>query len=221
MNWLIWKEYRMNRLILGAGVVLLLLPHAIALLNEMHRLERWPGYFEVSSMFSLMVTQIVLAMLGGNAIAGERSDRSAEFAAYLPFSRLQHLASKLLFAPLAVVAIWGVNLPIVHLVQETGRQHGDAFAVACVMIAVTSLTFFCVSWFFSSWVRSSLLAIVTGLIAPMAIIWTIGGVVWWLDIRLPVHEEEIVMSWYAGLCIGLSLAGFIAGTWHYLRRVEP
>ena len=57
----------------------------------------------------------MLALLGGNSIAGERVDRSAEFLAYLPVSRGRILASKLLVALAAVPLIWLPNLVILAI----------------------------------------------------------------------------------------------------------
>ncbi len=52
---------------------------------------------------------------GANAIARERADRSAEFLAYLPISRVRILASKAAL-PLAVVSVvWAAALAA-HLV---------------------------------------------------------------------------------------------------------
>ena len=45
-----------------------------------------------------MISQLSIALIGGNAISGERVDRSAEFLYSLPIARRKLLASKLLFA---------------------------------------------------------------------------------------------------------------------------
>ena len=85
MNWMIWKEYRLNRLILIVGAVLLILPHAIALVltwrgvgpDVGYAAQRMPKNFLVAGMYSLVISQLTLALLGGHAIACERADRSA------------------------------------------------------------------------------------------------------------------------------------------------
>ena len=63
-------------------------------------------------MYSLALSQLTVALLGGNAIAGEAADCSAEFIAYLPLSRPRLLAGKLSLAFSAAVSIWGPNLLI-------------------------------------------------------------------------------------------------------------
>jgi ABC-type transport system involved in multi-copper enzyme maturation permease subunit len=235
MSWLIWKEYRVNRLIIFVGLGLLLIPHAIALIVALRHPERWKDHFEVSMGFSFYTTQLVFALLGGNAIAGERADRSAEFLATLPFSRWQNLLSKLVLAPLAVVAIWGLNFVVLVLLSgqwpdlreflsrlESARPEDvrQAFVVFG-LFAVTGLTFFCVGWLLSSLLNSPVFSICAGLIAPLAVIMTIAGAIWWLDVETHRPNEFLPAYWYLGVCFTLSVASFITGTVHYLRRVEP
>ena len=85
MKWLLWREYRLNRWILITGAVLLLLPYLITLI-----VLCWPNAIStganhivdsliVAAFYSLGISQLTVALLGGNAIAGERADRSAEF----------------------------------------------------------------------------------------------------------------------------------------------
>ena len=237
MNWLIWKEYRLNRLILGVGLFLLLLPHAIALVVGLRHPEHWSEYFEGSMVFSFYITHVILALLGGNAIAGERVDRSAEFLATLPLSRRRNLASKLVLSPLAFAVIWGVNLLIFlfvsgsspglnEIVREFMARPSLLFRWELLLffgcVGGTGLTFFCVGWFASSFLNSSVYASALGLISPLVIIWSILGVFWWLHGgTLDDLGGSVVAFWYAGICITLSAAAFIAGTWYYLRRVEP
>ena len=236
MNWLIWKEYRVNRLIIFIGLGLLLVPHAIALIITLRHPDQMKECFGASMGSSFFVTQIVFALLGGNAIAGERSDRSVEFLACLPFSRWKNLLSKLVFAPLAVVAICGVNFIVLlhvsgersnieqfsmHDIITTFEMHPESLIDLAVFI-VTPLTFFCVSWLFSSFMSSVVLSAATGLFTPVVVIWGVIGVGWWMNIDLDTNDANIyVASWYSGICAVLSLASFIAGTWYYLRRVEP
>ncbi|NLE37576.1 MAG: ABC transporter permease subunit [Pirellulaceae bacterium] len=238
MNWLIWKEYRLNRLILGAGLFLLLLPHAIALVNGLRHLGNWSHYFEQSMMFSFYVTHVILALLGGNSIAGERGDRSAEFLATLPLSRRRNLASKLVLGPLAVAVIWGVNLLIflfvsgaspglTEILREFAARPDLLFRRELLLffgcVGGTGLAFFCVGWSASSFLNSSVYASAIALMTPLTVIMGIQGVIWWTETRFYGRWEEpaTVACWYASICITLSVAAFIAGTWYYLRRVEP
>ncbi len=115
MKWLLWKDYRVNRAIFIAALVLLVGPHAVvAIAIWLGGLRRgdWAEGFMISSFYSLGLLQVAMALLGGNSIAGERVDRSAEFLAYLPVSRGRILASKFLVALAAVPLIWLPNLVV-------------------------------------------------------------------------------------------------------------
>jgi ABC-type transport system involved in multi-copper enzyme maturation permease subunit len=233
MNWLIWKEYRNNRVIFGAGLALLLLPHAIALFAGLRHPDLWTESFQPATVASIVITSILLALLGGNAIAGERADRSAEFLACLPISRRRHLASKLILAPLWLVVILGFNLAIVLFASGSDIRPGEFIAdilqdserwefllgVGCYVGTIAA--FFCVGWFWSSLLSSPTLASAFGLIAPPVIIGGINGVIWLTGVQFSLNEEVVIACWYAGVTLTLSMACFVAGSWYYLRRVEP
>ena len=109
MKSLLWREYRLNRWILVSGGVAILLSYAIAALSLLFDVDRASAFF-VAYVASSIFSAMMLTLLGGNAIAGERTDRSAEFMAYLPFGRRRMLASKLFFALSTIVALCIVNL---------------------------------------------------------------------------------------------------------------
>ena len=92
MRWLLWKDYRHNQLILGTAVVLLVVPYLLVLaraavwilFNGTPRTapdvwDVWGQSFAIAGIWSLVALQVTLALFGGHAIAGERTDRSAEF----------------------------------------------------------------------------------------------------------------------------------------------
>jgi ABC-type transport system involved in multi-copper enzyme maturation permease subunit len=234
MRWLIWKEYRNNRLIIVVGLGMLFLPHLIALAVGLRHPEFWKDCFQNSLGTSLFVTQVVLAFLGGNAIAGERTDRSAEFLACLPISRWRNLVSKLVLAPLAIVVICAVNFLILvfvsgvfpEFVKELGHARPDElqdFLFGCGCAAVTALTFFCVSWLFSSLLTSAVFSIAGGVLAPLAVLMVLQGAFWWFTGAEPggPRDFESYWRWYFAVCLVLSAASFVSGTIFYLRRVEP
>jgi ABC-type transport system involved in multi-copper enzyme maturation permease subunit len=240
MNWLFWKEYRQNRVIVIALLVMLIVPHLFglyAMWAGWHRvnlevaswetiLNAWKTILVYASLYSLALSQVALALIGGNAIAGERADRSAEFQVYLPITRKKILAAKLLLALAITAVIWLIN-PLIVCGTLSTMNRGvlrDPSMVPGVMIysAVIGLTFFCVAWFFSSIIRSPTFSIVAGLVTPF-IIWSlilyvnylIQGDQWG-------HETEnilVISYWSISLAIALPSFGF--GTWLYLRRVEP
>ncbi len=227
MKWLIWKDYRVNRLIFITTLVLLVAPHALVAISI------WRGAggptspadaFMASSVYALGLLQLAFALLGGNSIAGERIDRSAEFLAYLPVSRGRILTSKLLVALAAVPLVWLPNL-VIFAVIYAARPAGPTPPVEyilCVLgsIAITGLTFFCVAWLFSCMLRSPTFSVCAGLITPFLVVTGICWVVYLLKLPNP-GSPLIVLWWYGGLCLVISAASFLSGTLYYLRRVEP
>jgi len=231
MQWLVWKDFRMNRLIVFVGLILVAVPHTVALYAAWRGLgppasEGVPPlavFLCLSSLYGLALSEICLAFLGGNAIAGERADRSAEFLGYLPVARGRVLASKILAAAGIMALIWAPNLLILAasawMVKPLGIGQRDLefLWVALGNVAMTGLMFFCVAWLFSSILESPAIAACVGLITPFLLL---GGL-YWVSYLLDFPAEFNPAPWYCGLCLVLASLSFAAGTWYYLRRVEP
>jgi ABC-type transport system involved in multi-copper enzyme maturation permease subunit len=231
MSWLIWKDYRLNRLIFILAAVLLVLPHVVIVTgNFVHtgtfRLVAplsviiWGGSF-----WSAILSQLIVAVMGGNVIAGERSDRSAEFLGYLPIARRRILASKFLVALGLAAIVWVPNLAVLLPLQEAvGPRFPQAIVLAT--IATTGLTFFCVAWFFSSMLTSPTFSTCIGLLTPLTVwlctVWV--ALTFWVSPETIQHREElphIALYWYHGVCLSISAVCFVAGSVYFLRRVEP
>ena len=234
MRWLLWKDYRHNRLIVFAGLVILLVPYLIGLCvgcserwidwGRLYRPDPWTSIFAGAAMYSLILSQLTIAIIGGNALAGERVDRSAEFLYALPVTRRRLVASKLLFGFLIAVVIW-LNAPVVwYLAQSVSSQDGlrsPELPSIFETVAIAGLTFFCVAWFLSSLIASPTFAICGGLITPFLVL--IGfRFVSWLVFRSESHWPfDNAGLWNRGIFLTLAPLCFAVGTWHYLRRVEP
>ena len=176
MRWLLWKEYRHNRLIVFAGLFLLLAPYVIATcfgfgerwfdwskdFGPAYRPTRWVEIFAAAAIWGVTISQFTLALVGGNAIAGERVERTAEFLYSLPIPRRRMVASKLLLASLITAVIWLPNATILWcLMEAAGGSAGDLhkFLQPAMDVALTGLTFFCVAWFLSCYIASPVFAI--------------------------------------------------------------
>ena len=88
MKWLLWKDYRHNRLVVLVGLFLLVLPYVVAfgaacwqmlVCGKVISATDWSDGLYYSSVYSLFVSQLTVALIGGNVIAGERADRATEF----------------------------------------------------------------------------------------------------------------------------------------------
>jgi ABC-type transport system involved in multi-copper enzyme maturation permease subunit len=239
MSWLLWKDYRHNRMVVIAGVCILLALYLIAvclvLWSRVMVLSDWKHMIAIASVYSLSISQLTVALIGGNAIAGERVDRSAEFLAALPITRKKILASKLLLALIIIATIWLIDASAAYCLRETFWNYPPgapevragwtpearaAFLEVAANIALTGLLFFGVAWFLSSFLTSPTFSICGGLLAP---------VLFWLSLVVATDVLRLVPGFtgkgveipYRIYCLALGPAGFAIGTWYYLRRVEP
>jgi len=226
MRWLLWKDFRHNGPIVTAGLLLLLAPYLVVL-----GLLFWPGIASRpdwregmfgASMYSLVLSQLTVALIGGNAMAGERVDRSAEFQAALPITRKKILASKLLLALIVVAVVWLFNGPVMYFCLREKLpidfRRPEELVEFVTNLALTGLLFFGVAWFLSSFLTSPTLAVAGGLVTPLLFLLTLYFVSELLRIVPPVHDVELP---YRIFCLSLAPLGFAFGTYYYLRRVEP
>jgi ABC-type transport system involved in multi-copper enzyme maturation permease subunit len=226
MKWLFWREYRLNRLILITGAVLLLLPCVTALIIALRWVPKTGAniveLFFGASVYGLALSQLTLALLGGNAMAGERADRSAEYVAYLPVSRLSRLICKLGLAAVTALVIWGVSLPVLAVLRSIlPRNYVDEEMLFLAFVAITGLVFFCVSWFISSLQSSPTFAICGGLVTPLVIVMIWQAVAWLSEMRQGPEFDQIIGIGYTVTCLLVAVICFSVGTWYYLRRIEP
>jgi ABC-type transport system involved in multi-copper enzyme maturation permease subunit len=248
MRWLLWKDYRHNRLIVFTALVLLLGPHLIGLgilsVGRWVKIDtrnghavywtppKWQDILAGTSAYSLCISQLAAALIGGNAIAGERVDRSAEFLYSLPIRRRTLMASKLLLALAIAAAIWLVNVLILvcailsleGVPKSLPRDVNWDFVLAIATFATTGFSFFCIAWFCSSFIRSPAFAVCAGLLGPVLVASGVAFVDWLLtmsglnEYRLSYHAGALL---YLAICLTIAVVCFGVGTWHYLRRVEP
>jgi ABC-type transport system involved in multi-copper enzyme maturation permease subunit len=233
MKWLLWKDYRQNRLVVFTGLFILFMPYLIgtgigcgarwfhwfANGRAVPWIPEWKAVFFAAAMYSILISQLTIALIGGNAIAGERVDRSAEFLHSLPISRRRIVASKLLLAFFILAAVWLINAPVIRYCAPPGLQfRGENEFLMCLKIAtVSGIGFFGISWFLSSFLNSPTFAVAGGLVSPFLLAWSVGAVLYLCGVPI----DDFMISWYATIYLIVAAGCFIAGTWYYLRRVEP
>jgi len=229
MRSLLWKDYRINRLLLIFGLVVCFGPWILAsvwgdfLSVRMNDEAPWraPGFWISTCIFSLGLSVFTLAMLGGNAIAAERADRSAEFLAYLPVARWSVIVSKSLIAIAAGAAIWGVNLFILFFVAPRFEfsyiPDEDTIARVRMMFAVcaaVSVLVFGSGWFWSSVLASHGLATGMSFVVLAAVI----GVL--LALEFVCGWERFLETWFVSVCAVTGIGGYFAGCACYLHGLE-
>ena len=230
MNALLWKDYRVNRLVLLTGLVLLMAPLvAFCTLNAVSQwrygqpIFPWPAALSFASVLSLLLSCITLTLLGGAAFACERCDRSAEFLAGLPATRLQIIGSKVVIAVGAGLVIWAVDLLVFFIIApysgEMGTETVENFAnfrtKMLPMLAAMSLSMFGAAWFGSSFLPSHNIA--AGLAFGFPVL--VFGIL--RTVEFVLEQTEFAVDWLPTVLAVLGLAGFLGGILIYARRVEP
>jgi hypothetical protein len=232
MKWLYWKEWRQNRVVIISLAVLLIVPYVFGLLGiaiEMHRPHPDPGFARQvllgTCLYSFALSQLALALIGGNAIAGERSDRSAEFQAYMPLSRKKILGGKVLMALTVFAIVWIINPIVVACLRHPDMPNGiDKDAPWIVLgCGFAGLLFFGVAWLFSSFMTSSTYSAAAGIVAPIIL----GGLLAYINYLFLEKQlgggmaEAVFVIGYFSLGVLIAIVSFGLGCWLYLRRVEP
>jgi ABC-type transport system involved in multi-copper enzyme maturation permease subunit len=228
MKALLWKDYYINRPLLVFTAVLLALPYVFFgganLFWEWRRgwIEPWSAVLQDAGLVSLVLTVLVTAVLGGQAIASERADRSAEFLGYLPVSRRAIIGSKVIFALAVCLCMWTFNLAILfvtapYLCDPVEGTSGSGLPPSVVPgLAATAVLTFGAAWLASALLRSPAIAFVLGVAAPIVLLVALETPA--AVLRLSLFDWGY---WYrlAGVVLGIS--GFATGVAVYLRRVEP
>ena len=228
---LLRKDIRINRLPILMGLVLLIIPYGVVaasvmqmpLWQESTAASGWAVLLATGCYFSLMCSQASLAMLSGHLIAVERADRSVEFIAYLPPSRLQLLLSKLLVLAIAIAVVWCFNLTLGELASYlAGAANDPAGALVADMASVSSLAAVGVLAIGAGWCASCTLS---GTGGPVAIAFfspvLLVGLLQSLGFAAGWPDEFSFGAVYQSACWWIGLALFAIGTGYYLQRVEP
>jgi ABC-type transport system involved in multi-copper enzyme maturation permease subunit len=219
MKMLLWKDYRLSRICLIAGAMLLAAPYIImfinAILRQIFLVNISSDYFSEAWMFSAMISQFTMALLAGNIIAGERADRSAEFLAFQGASRTMLVASKLITCILVFAIICTINI-IISLWIIPSDNFGKASDLLIQSIIV-GIYFFGSCWFFSSFPLSPVAATVFGTIVPYLVLCTPVVIAYLFGL---VDDKKNYSTLVFSVLIGVGITLLIAGTWRYLRSKE-
>jgi ABC-type transport system involved in multi-copper enzyme maturation permease subunit len=222
MRTLIWKECRLNAWVLVLGAVLGLGPYVVggawALFQGGPRsMAVLRPMLESACAISLEASLLTLLLLGANSIARERVDRSAEFLAYLPVSRARILVSKAA-VPLAMASVVWTAALAAHVLAYAidGGTIGSVIppGLGWAVLAISILLFGAV-WLGSSIVDTPLTAV--GFCLGICMLLWSAFVASNHFLGWPADRSD---CYTAGMGI-VGISCFIAGSWLYLRRVEP
>lgn len=225
MKALLWKDFRVNLPIMIAAVFIWLVAHAIAagsmvafaVQKNSPDAQSWVEMLFGVSAATLIFSQLLIGALGANAVAAERGDRSAEFLFYLPVTRQQMLASKLLVALVVALAIWLWHLFVLEVVCPALSNALPSGRIPNSAVFASGVSLFGVAWLGSSFMRSTAYALLGSLAFYGAI-----GAMFFNSVEFwhwpPPQTQEV---WFVGIHLTLGIVGYGAGTWYFTRRVEP
>jgi ABC-type Na+ efflux pump permease subunit len=223
MTSLLWKDFRINLPIILVALVCGVGPHiglGTALL-----FENWPALPDASSWSRDLLSAshasfyclIPLAgLLGANAIAIERSERTADFLFSLPPTRRQILISKAIVAGGVVLALWVANLLVTDLLGPWLTGSAAEFPGQLDYLAVTVM-FFGTGWLGSSLMNSTTYAFGFPILALVA-----GGLIRrQVIVQADPRILEMVPAATQIATFSIGCVAFLYGSLIYLRRIEP
>jgi ABC-type transport system involved in multi-copper enzyme maturation permease subunit len=231
MESLLWKDFRLNRLIVILAVVLAILPYpwmAILTLGTDGRSwqspEMWRLVVQSASFMSLAVSILSGALFAGNALACERAARSSEFLAYLPPPRWCILLSKLTIA-LGVLAVLSVGnmfvaLKVTPLFSDGLAGAGfirDMMAEQVLDVCCVAILAFGLAWCGSALLESPAIAASLGIAGCLVVVTAIITIKTSLDWPF----TEVFAVWRRTACASVGGAAFVASCVVYLRRADP
>ena len=218
MGMLLWKDYRLSRICLFAGIMFIGLPY-LFLIYPYKR-----GYdFSHAWQISTMLSQLTIALLAGNIIVCERADRSAAFLAFQGATRRKILASKLIICTIAYISICAISFGLIHWGKLNLFWHGewrpsdyDDMLEMQTFSYVIGFCFFGSCWLFSCLLPSSISAIVFGFLSPAVISCILSASTHYFHWPKPSEFGH----WTIALDIAVGLISLIAGTCYFLRSKE-
>ena len=228
MKSLLWKDYRLNRLLLIFGFAVCIGPWMISLARNLYLglrgQEAWwePQFWTNTASISLGLSLFTLSMLGGNAIAAERADRSTEFLAYMPFSRWAILRSKSVIALSAGALFWLVNLLFLFIVAPRVAAAVSAVDVTTTrelqeilgLFGATSVLLFGAGWFWSAVLSSHGLATGMSYFALAVVVMALIG------IEAGLGVDGFIQKWLRPASLMVGIGGYVAGCLTYGLRAE-
>jgi ABC-type transport system involved in multi-copper enzyme maturation permease subunit len=221
---LLWKDWRVNRIVIAGSAILIASPYATAALLEYFYPSAKGGLFvgfrqslSMAAIMASVVTVLMAAVFGAAAFASERRERSAEFLAMLPVTRRTVVFAKLLLAGSCVAAMWLLNVAVLKALGAKDETTGALHIFGPVILMA-----FGVGWLFSTFLTSP------GVAAGISIGGTIFST-WALAAMVSKAMEELNREYLKDVVeltvqvwtIGAGVLCLFIGTVYYLRRVEP
>jgi ABC-type transport system involved in multi-copper enzyme maturation permease subunit len=241
MTALLKKDWRLNRVVVVAGLIISVMPYVLALANqrffpEKYRpvgLREYLDTTQFAAMACLALVVVLAAAFGGLTFAAERRERNAEFLGMLPVSRGRIILSKLLVALACVTVLIAFHV-LVLVVCDAWRVHagfllrrnGEGVFYAGGMAVAYAVTLFGIAWALSILLRSPAIAATIAIGIGAGLLF--GGMAWaerafdaWDQLHGYRTSEEKLLTIVCSASAAIGLLAILLSSAHYIRRVEP
>ena len=223
MRALLWKELRNYRTLLLLSAVFMSLPYLVVVFfvntmdGEGMPEDAWIGNLQTACVVCLGIVVVLTSFVGGNAVAGERVERSAEFMGQLPLSRRTVITSKAVFC-LGTCVLLGLVPVVIFIILEFAIRNAPYFQETRWPYAMITLATFLfgVSWLMSTMLRSPTNAAACAVFSAGAI----GMGVALLATKTQIDSNALERGTWVMMPV-IGVACFVIGIVYYLRRVEP
>jgi len=223
---LLWKDYRLNRGLMVLGVLGLIGVYLVGLATEttytwpaLPGSKVWADAILSYGHMALGVMPFIAALLGGNAIACERADRSAHFLAYLPPTKAQILSSKFIVIACALGILGSGNLLMIYVIAPLLSPDSENFLYMLgspsAALAGCILTLG-IGWLGSAYFEKPTIPVLAALTSPVVLSFGLFA----LAAVCGISKFEVA-EWSGSVAFSIGIAAFFLGTWNYFHRVEP
>jgi ABC-type transport system involved in multi-copper enzyme maturation permease subunit len=237
---LLRKDWRLNRVVVIAALVMSVLPYGLSLGNvvlnppEYRAVTSWDylDAIQLAAGACLILMVPLAAAFGGTAFAAERRDRTAEFLGMLPAPRGQIIASKLVVAAACVAVLISVHLAIIVAcnvlgdITGTRGRHGVSAYDAGAMAACFAVALFGLAWAASTVIRSPAIAASAAIGVGVGILF--GGISWGERLFRMFERvsgvrasETVILTTVSAFAAALGVAAIAVSSVYYAKRVEP
>lgn len=180
----------------------------------------------VGSIYGIGTTGFFAAILAGSVFTLERCDRSAEFLACLPTTRMQNLVSKMTVVLVATTAMLAVHIiassvanqifPYVQVAPGQGDIRLGTLEWLTTVAIIVSIIGGALA--VSAWLKSNGVPILAGLLTPLLILSFVLLIGWSLNIP---SEGNTFQIRYVTSSFVLGGAFAYIGCYWYLTRSDP
>jgi ABC-type transport system involved in multi-copper enzyme maturation permease subunit len=234
---LLRKDFRLNLVIVYAGLILSFLPYAFALGHILifppseNRPTMPHDYLEAAQTAAFACLAIVVllsAAFGGLTFAGERRERTAEFLGMLPVTRGKIMLSKLIVPVVCIAVLTTLHALTLGFVNGwawmSGRRLGGwSGSEAGTLTFAMSILVFALGWALSVYLRSP--AIAASIALGLGFGAFFGGGYWlerFFQNTYTEHlDEDVKLAIVCLIIVVFSAIPIAVTAAHYARRVDP